>query len=46
MDRPIADFVAGNPQEMTLAGLIEALTRWSVPRHKDWFAYNFGDPTT
>lgn len=45
VDRPIADFTAGNPQEMPLPGLVEALTRWSVPRHKDWFAYNFGDPT-
>jgi aspartate aminotransferase len=44
-DRPIADFTAGNPQEMALPGLVEALTRWSVPQHKDWFAYNFGDPT-
>lgn len=45
LDRPIADFTAGNPQEMALPGLVEALTRWSVPQHKDWFAYNFGDPT-
>ncbi|MGH2769698.1 MAG: aminotransferase class I/II-fold pyridoxal phosphate-dependent enzyme [Actinomycetota bacterium] len=42
--RPVADFVAGNPQEMPLPGLVEALTRWSVPQHKDWFAYNMGDP--
>ncbi|MGH8887003.1 MAG: aminotransferase class I/II-fold pyridoxal phosphate-dependent enzyme [Egibacteraceae bacterium] len=45
LDRPIADFTAGNPQEMPLPGLVEALTRWSVPKHKDWFAYNFGAPT-
>jgi aspartate aminotransferase len=43
-DRPFADFLAGNPQEMPLPGLVEALTRWSVPQHKDWFAYNVGDP--
>jgi aspartate aminotransferase len=43
-DRPIADFIAGNPQEMALPGLVEALTWWSVPQHKHWFAYNFGDP--
>lgn len=45
MDRPIADFIGGNPQEMPLPGLVEALTRSSVPHHKDWFAYNFGHPT-
>ncbi|MBV8993043.1 MAG: aminotransferase class I/II-fold pyridoxal phosphate-dependent enzyme [Pseudonocardiales bacterium] len=35
----IADFFAGNPQEPTLPGFIEALRRWSVPASTDWFAY-------
>ncbi|HKX17038.1 MAG TPA: aminotransferase class I/II-fold pyridoxal phosphate-dependent enzyme [bacterium] len=38
-DRFMADFVAGNPQEMALPGFVEALRRWSVPRDKDWFSY-------
>lgn len=41
----IADFVVGNPHEMPLAGFAEALARWSVPRHKDWYAYTMSDPT-
>jgi len=35
----IANFVAGNPQEPTLPGFVEALRRWSVPASTDWFAY-------
>lgn len=35
----IADFVAGNPQEPTLPGFVEALQRWSIPTSTDWFAY-------
>ncbi|MDQ3905459.1 MAG: aminotransferase class I/II-fold pyridoxal phosphate-dependent enzyme [Actinomycetota bacterium] len=37
----IADFVAGNPQEPTLPGFVEALRRYSVPMSIDWFAYRF-----
>lgn len=39
-----ADFMAGNPQEPTLPRLVAALTRWSVPLDKDWFAYKMMDP--
>jgi aspartate aminotransferase len=35
----IADFMAGNPQEPTLPGFVEALRRWSVPTSTDSFAY-------
>src|SRR5947209_9704535 len=35
----IANFVAGNPQEPTLPGFVEALRRCSVPASTDWFAY-------
>ncbi|MGH4027146.1 MAG: aminotransferase class I/II-fold pyridoxal phosphate-dependent enzyme, partial [Pseudonocardiaceae bacterium] len=35
----IADFLAGNPQEPTLPGFVEALQRWSRPASTDWFAY-------
>ena len=38
--RPVtADFMAGNPQEPTLPGFVEALRRWSVPTSTDSFAY-------
>lgn len=35
----IADFMAGNPQDPTLPGVVEALRHWSVPQSTDWFAY-------
>lgn len=38
------DFTFGNPHEMPLAEIQEALARWAVPRTKDWFAYRFSDP--
>jgi aspartate aminotransferase len=41
----ISDFVVGNPHEMPLPGFSDALQRWSVPQHKDWFAYTFSDPS-
>lgn len=41
--RLAGDFVAGNPQEMTLPGFVDALRSWSVPKDKDWFAYKVMD---
>jgi aspartate aminotransferase len=38
------DFTFGNPHEMPLAEIQEALTKWAMPRNKDWFAYKFSDP--
>jgi aspartate aminotransferase len=35
----VADFAFGNPHDLPLPGLVEALQRWSVPQDKDWFAY-------
>lgn len=35
----INDFAVGNPHEMPLPAFAEALQRWAVPQHKDWFAY-------
>ena len=44
-DEPdIADLMVGNPQEMPLPRFVEALQRWSVPQHKDWFAYTTTSP--
>ncbi|GAC1433795.1 MAG: pyridoxal phosphate-dependent aminotransferase [Chloroflexota bacterium] len=38
-----ADFLAGNPQEMALPALVDALQRWSVPQTPDWFGYKMPD---
>jgi aspartate aminotransferase len=38
-DPGIADFVFGNPHEMPLDGLVEAIRHHAVPRDKNWFAY-------
>src|SRR5205814_6824192 len=39
-----SDFQFGNPQEMPLPEIQQALTRWAAPQNKDWFAYKFSDP--
>ncbi len=38
------DFRFGNPQEMPLPEIQEALVKWAAPQNKDWFAYKFSDP--
>lgn len=38
-DAGIADFTFGNPQEMPLASIGEAIRARAVPKTKDWFAY-------
>src|SRR3990170_4008849 len=43
LDPGIADFTFGNPQEMPLPGLVDALQRRAVPQDKDWFAYKFSE---
>ena len=35
----ICDFTFGNPHEMPLPGLAEAIRRHAIPLNKDWFAY-------
>ena len=35
----IADFTFGNPHEMPLPGLVEAIHEGAVPQDKNWFAY-------
>lgn len=39
-----SDFRFGNPQEMPLPEIQQALTEWAVPQNKDWFAYKFSEP--
>jgi aspartate aminotransferase len=43
LDPGIADFAFGNPQELPLPGLVDALQRNAVPRNKDWFAYKMSE---
>ena len=43
-DPAMANFAVGNPQEMPLAGYVEALRTHLTPLHKDWFAYKFSEP--
>ncbi|MCW5714383.1 MAG: aminotransferase class I/II-fold pyridoxal phosphate-dependent enzyme [Bauldia sp.] len=35
----ISDFTFGNPQEMPLPGIGEAIRRHALPQNKNWFAY-------
>ncbi|MCC6735850.1 MAG: aminotransferase class I/II-fold pyridoxal phosphate-dependent enzyme [Bauldia sp.] len=40
----ISDFTFGNPQEMPLPGIGDAIRRHAVPRDKNWFAYKTSEP--
>ncbi|HEX3050017.1 MAG TPA: aminotransferase class I/II-fold pyridoxal phosphate-dependent enzyme [Aggregatilineaceae bacterium] len=40
----ISNFALGNPHDMPLSGVVDALQRWSVPQNKDWFGYQFNEP--
>jgi aspartate aminotransferase len=35
----ICDFTFGNPHEMPLEGIVNAIRERAIPHHKDWFAY-------
>jgi hypothetical protein len=35
----VCDFTFGNPHEMPLPGLVEAIRCHAIPLNKDWFAY-------
>ena len=39
-----ANFAVGNPQEMPLAGYVDALRAQIEPRSPDWFAYKVSEP--
>ena len=41
----VCDFAFGNPHEMPLPGLVDALKRWAVPQDQDWFAYKHSEPS-
>ncbi len=41
---PLAcDFCFGNPHEMPLPEIQQALTRWAAPQNPSWFAYKFSE---
>ncbi|WP_114948307.1 aminotransferase class I/II-fold pyridoxal phosphate-dependent enzyme [Microvirga calopogonii] len=40
----ICDFTFGNPHEMPLPGLVDAIRHHAVPHNKDWFAYKASEP--
>ena len=40
----VANFAVGNPQEMPLAGYVDALRAQLEPRSPDWFAYKLSEP--
>lgn len=40
----ICDFAAGNPQEGTVKGYAQAVTRWVEALEPDWFAYKTSEP--
>lgn len=42
---PHADLAVGNPHEMPLPGIVDALQKWAVPQHKDWYAYTMNLPS-
>ncbi len=42
-DPTLCDFVAGNPHDMPLTEIVDAIQRHSVPQNKDWFAYKMED---
>ncbi len=42
-DPTLCDFVAGNPHDMPLPEVVDAIQRHSVPQTKDWFAYKMED---
>jgi aspartate aminotransferase len=40
----VADFTFGNPHEMPLPEVVDAIQTWSVPQNKDWFGYKTSEP--
>ena len=45
-DPDACDFVFGNPHEMPLPGIGDAIARWAAPRSERWFEYKSNEPAT
>ena len=43
-DPEACDFCFGNPHEMPLPQIGEAIARWSTPQHERWFEYQTSQP--
>jgi aspartate aminotransferase len=43
-DAAACDFTFGNPHEVPLPAIQQALSRWAVPQSNDWFAYKMSEP--
>jgi aspartate aminotransferase len=46
IDPDACDFVFGNPHEMPLPEIGDAIARWAVPRSERWFEYKNSEPAT
>jgi aspartate aminotransferase len=46
LERDVANFAVGNPQELPLPAYVDALRSAAVPRDKDWFAYKLSEPAS
>jgi aspartate aminotransferase len=40
----ICDFTFGNPHDMPLSGVVDAIRHHALPQDKDWFAYKASEP--
>jgi len=40
----VNDFAVGNPHELALPGVVQALQRWATPQDERWFAYKISEP--
>jgi aspartate/methionine/tyrosine aminotransferase len=45
-DPDACDFVFGNPHEMPLPEIGDAIARWAAPRSERWFEYKGSEPAT
>ena len=45
-DPDACDFVFGNPHEMPLPEIGDAIARWAAPRSERWFEYKSSEPAT
>ncbi|CAN5809330.1 pyridoxal phosphate-dependent aminotransferase [soil metagenome] len=43
-DPCVSNFALGNPQDIPLTGVVDALKHAVEPRNKDWFAYKLSEP--
>lgn len=42
-DPEVSDFAFGNPNEMPLPGVVDALQKWTTPHNYAWYAYKMNE---